>query len=82
MSYPLGAVILEPGSSVKHKTGSWRTKRPVHDESKCNRCGLCWVYCPESAVNPDDFSVDLNYCKGCGICANECPVKAIEMVEG
>lgn len=81
---PIGAVVLEPGSSVQYKTGSWRTLRPVYDKSKCNKCGLCWVYCPEGSIVPMEdgfFKVDLDYCKGCGICAKECPVKAIVMIE-
>ncbi|MDK2384563.1 MAG: 4Fe-4S binding protein, partial [Candidatus Korarchaeota archaeon] len=53
------------------------------DESKCVKCGLCWMYCPDSVYRWDGESVpvpDLDHCKGCGICATECPTKAIEMV--
>lgn len=81
---PIGAVILTPGSSVQYKTGGWRTFRPVYDRAKCNKCGLCWVYCPDAAISikEDGFcEFDLDYCKGCGICAKECPTKAIAMVE-
>lgn len=64
------------------KTGDWRTFRPIIDESKCRRCLLCWVYCPEGCVERlegDKIRIDLDYCKGCGICAHECPAKAIKM---
>ncbi|PIN85983.1 pyruvate synthase [Candidatus Woesearchaeota archaeon CG10_big_fil_rev_8_21_14_0_10_44_13] len=77
---PIGAVITRPGSSVKNKTGSWKEFRPVRDEKKCIRCGFCWMFCPDNAIN-EKFEADLDYCKGCGICANECPVKCIAMVK-
>lgn len=65
------------------KTGSWRTFRPEVDYSKCTRCTLCWIYCPDAAITrreDDSPQIDYDYCKGCGICANECPVKAITML--
>ncbi|MGB9713466.1 MAG: 4Fe-4S binding protein [Candidatus Bathyarchaeales archaeon] len=64
------------------KTGFWRTFRPEIDYSKCTKCTLCWVYCPDAAIErqqDDSPKIDYDYCKGCGICANECPVKAIIM---
>lgn len=82
IEFTLGAVIREPGSTIKNKTGGWRAMRPVLDQSKCVRCGTCWMYCPEGAIKKDEkgnFVIDYDYCKGCGICANECPVKAIKM---
>lgn len=81
---PIGGIILEPGSTVEYRTGDWRLFRPIIDYSKCIKCLLCWIYCPEPAiVRKDDDSVEVDYyhCKGCGICASECPVKAISMVE-
>lgn len=81
MQLRAGAVITEPGSSIRHETGSWRTFRPVVDVGMCNGCGLCWLYCPDMAViKGKPASIDYRYCKGCGICANECPQKAIEML--
>lgn len=82
-SLPMGAVIIEPGSSVKYKTGDWRAFKPVVDKTKCVNCLLCWIYCPDSAIIRREKWVEVNYehCKGCGICAHECPTKAIEMVE-
>ncbi len=92
---PIGAVITEPGSSLKYKTGDWRVMRPIIDQEKCVRCRTCWVFCPDGAImevkkpyrtkagREYDVSYEINYdyCKGCGICAHECPVKAITMVE-
>lgn len=78
---PIGAYIDKPGTAAANKTGGWRTYRPVTDPSKCNKCKLCWIYCPDnSRVEIEThYDVDLDYCKGCGICAHECPKKAIEM---
>ncbi len=67
-----------PGEGAAGKTGSWRVFRPVVDREKCNACGLCGIYCPDSCIDAD-LNVDLEFCKGCGICANECPKKAIAM---
>ncbi|HWQ67518.1 MAG TPA: 4Fe-4S binding protein [Methanospirillum sp.] len=61
------------------QTGSWRVFCPVVDKERCNRCGLCWLYCPDAVIDRD-LNIDLIFCKGCGICANECPKKAIAMV--
>jgi len=79
----MGAVVTEPGSSVKYKTGDWRAFKPLVDKTKCVNCLLCWIYCPDSAIIRREKWVEVNYehCKGCGICAHECPTKAIEMVE-
>lgn len=70
--------MSEPVEGASGKTGSWRTYRPELDRGQCNECGLCLLYCPESAIS-ENHVVDLRYCKGCGICANECPKKAITM---
>jgi len=64
------------------KTGEWRILRPEISQEKCNRCGTCYLYCPEGTMNFKGGSgpeVNLTYCKGCGICASECPRKAISM---
>lgn len=78
-----GCVITEPGSARAYRTGDWRTERPVVDRDKCNKCGLCYIFCPEGCIKEDSqgfFEADLYYCKGCGICAHECPQDAITMV--
>ena len=77
--YP-GMVINKPSNA---QTGSWRTRKPVLVEEKCNFCGLCATLCPEGvllATKETGWKPDLDQCKGCGICANECPRDAIEMV--
>jgi len=79
---PTAAMTPTP-TSLEYKTGKWRIERPVIDQSKCIKCILCWVYCPDAAINRgEDDSVEINYdyCKGCGICADVCPTKAIKLV--
>lgn len=64
------------------KTGEWRTYRPIIDIKNCNKCGFCYIYCPEGTIlfeKENGPIIDLIYCKGCGICANECPKNAIKM---
>ncbi|MFX0009483.1 MAG: 4Fe-4S binding protein [Candidatus Hermodarchaeota archaeon] len=63
-------------------TGEWRTFKPIIKEG-CNKCGICWMYCPEGTIKKKEdgsFEIDLQYCKGCGICAKECPTNNIEMI--
>ena len=79
----IGSVITEPGNAAQYQTGDWKSQRPVLDESKCNKCGLCYIFCPEGCIKQKTdgyFEIDLSYCKGCGICAAECPKTAITMV--
>jgi len=66
----------------KIDTGKWRTKKPVLNKEKCNRCGLCFLYCPVFSIEKKgkEFEITYDYCKGCGICARECPKNAIKMV--
>jgi pyruvate ferredoxin oxidoreductase delta subunit len=74
----MGAVITNPGNSAKNLTGGWRTLKPVKEKSKCTNCGICWQFCPDSAIN-EKFEINYKYCKGCGICAKECVFGAIKM---
>lgn len=73
------------GSSVKNKTGGWRTFIPRTDLKKCIGCGTCARVCPDSAVTmlkkkpKDQPQTNYDYCKGCGLCAAECPVQCIKM---
>lgn len=64
-------------------TGHWRLMKPVIDYSKCTKCRLCVIYCPENTIDlleGFDVRIDYDYCKGCGVCAQICPQKAIQMV--
>jgi len=81
LKFNIGAVITEPGSSTQNKTGSWRSLKPVVEKEKCIKCGRCWQFCPDNAINmgKEGAFVNYDYCKGCGICAMECPVKCIKM---
>lgn len=83
MIFNKGAIITEPGSTVKNITGVWRSMRPIIDKNKCDGEGSCWVFCPDNAVTIKNKKavVDYNYCKGCGICASVCPQKAIHMAK-
>jgi pyruvate ferredoxin oxidoreductase gamma subunit len=79
-----GCVVIKPGSACEYKTGDWKSQHPVYDYEKCNKCGLCYIYCPEGCIMQKDdgyYEADLYYCKGCGICAKECPKDAISMLE-
>ena len=65
------------------KTGEWRVFRPEIDTSRCNKCMLCWIYCPDGAIRKNDgkVTIDYEYCKGCGICSVECGARVISMVK-
>ena len=78
-----GGLVLEPGNSIAYETGSWRSRRPVVDATKCVRCLDCWIFCPDGSIilGEGSIDIDLKHCKGCGICAQECPQGAITMVE-
>ena len=80
----IGSIVIEPGNASQYQTGDWRSQRPIIDKSKCSKCTLCYIFCPEGCIEKDAegyFEANLFYCKGCGICAAECPKKAITMVE-
>jgi pyruvate ferredoxin oxidoreductase delta subunit len=81
---PEGISIIEPGSSVQFDVSAWRTHKPVIDQKKCTKCGMCWLYCPEPAIEIKEdgtYGIDLAFCKGCGICERACALKAITMVK-
>lgn len=64
------------------QTGKWRTRKPVMDNEKCVKCGMCLMYCPVNSIcrhEDGSFEICYDYCKGCGICAHECKKGAIEM---
>lgn len=80
----VGGIATEPGSARRYKTGDWRSQRPTYNHTRCLKCGLCQIYCPEGCIFENDegtFEASLFHCKGCGICARECPTRVIAMVE-
>jgi pyruvate ferredoxin oxidoreductase delta subunit len=80
--YPLGFMVTEPGCAAEYRTGDWRSQRPETDKSKCIKCGVCYLVCPEGAIvlaADGSYDFDLEHCKGCGICATECPRGVVYM---
>ena len=77
-------VIHRPQTSVKIKTGLWRTQRPVINYERCNHCWwICSSSCPDRVINIEQDNipvVDYDHCKGCMICVAQCPAHAIESV--
>jgi len=76
-------ILSKPAPGSAGLTGTWRVMKPVIDSSKCIKCGLCWLHCPDNVIEWKSNSIpeiDYAYCKGCGVCASVCPVKAIRMV--
>jgi dihydropyrimidine dehydrogenase (NAD+) subunit PreA len=59
--------------------------RPVIDEGKCVRCGMCMIACRDGAhraiaLDANRFpAVDDGRCVGCGLCSLVCPAYCIEM---
>ena len=80
---PTGGVV-EHDQQLRPRTGNYRTgMRPEVEFAKCVDCLLCWLYCPDSAielVGTRFAGFDLDVCKGCEICAEICPTGAIAMV--
>ncbi len=78
-------ITARPSSTIRNKTGGWRTYIPKTDYNKCIGCGTCSRVCPEKAVTMEAGDgkqkpkTNYDFCKGCGLCASECPVKAISM---
>ncbi len=73
------AIRRQASATLRH-TGSWRTERPEIELGKCKRCFLCYLYCPDAAIQLDDEAyphLDYDHCKGCMICSAECPTGAI-----
>ena len=80
----VGAMVSEPGNARQYKTGDWRSQKPTYDFSRCIKCAVCQIFCPEGCIEPNaegHYEANMYYCKGCGICARECWTKVITMVE-
>lgn len=77
-------LTAKAGTAKNYKTGSWRSLVPITDATKCIKCGICWVYCPDSSryqTQDGTYETNFDYCKGCGVCARECPTHCIVMQE-
>jgi pyruvate ferredoxin oxidoreductase delta subunit len=78
------AAIATASEGASGMTGMWRIQKPVMEEGKCNKCLMCWLYCPEAAIvrgKDGRIWITYEYCKGCGICSEVCPTKVIKMVK-
>jgi pyruvate ferredoxin oxidoreductase gamma subunit len=71
-------------TSVRVRTGLWRTVRPVIDYERCRRCHwVCSTLCPDAAISvraDQAPEIDYDHCKGCNICVAVCPSHAIRSV--
>jgi pyruvate ferredoxin oxidoreductase delta subunit len=83
---PKGALVTDaasgqvggyrPARNPTFKKFTTRTMRPVVDFSKCIKCTLCWLQCPDSCfdVMPDGmYDANMEACCGCGVCEAVCP---------
>jgi pyruvate ferredoxin oxidoreductase gamma subunit len=81
----VGCAVTEAGNTKLFRTGDWKSQHPVWDDSKCIKCGICSLFCPEGCISQNQegyFRGNMYFCKGCGICSHECWPQAIKMVEG
>ena len=75
--------ITAPPNTPLRRTGNWRVFKPIIDLEKCTQCWICFVRCPEGAIELDaeeNPHVDYDVCKGCLICVEECPTRAISKI--
>ncbi|MDD5312543.1 MAG: 2-oxoacid:acceptor oxidoreductase family protein [Dehalococcoidia bacterium] len=80
----VGCAVTDIGNTKRFCTGDWKSQHPEWDNTKCIKCGICSLFCPEACIHEQAdwyFRADLFFCKGCGICAHECWTQAIKMVE-
>ena len=80
----IGSIVTEPGNTRQYKTGDWRSQVPTYNFTRCIKCAMCQLFCPEGCIEQNDdghFEANLFWCKGCGICARECPTEVITMAE-
>jgi pyruvate ferredoxin oxidoreductase gamma subunit len=74
------ARISAGANSPLHRTGGWRTFRPMLVPDQCIGCWLCFVYCPDAVITmkgDDRPLIHYEHCKGCLICVEECPTGAL-----
>lgn len=61
--------IVDPGTSLVNKTGSWRELRPIIHHEPCTGCGVCVTFCPDAAIKRVDDRPD-----PIGVSADRAPV--------
>lgn len=72
-------ILSHANTAIRH-TGDWRFFRPEIDLTRCTRCGICILRCPDGAITHDAEgypAIDYDQCKGCLICATDCPLHLI-----
>ena len=60
----------------------WKKEKPVVDRDKCIKCGVCYLFCPDSAIKMVDegyFEADEDLCNGCGVSKSQCVTGCISM---
>ena len=78
--------LEQPAAARRQKGGTlqrFKARRPLVALDSCVNCLLCWLYCPDSAIELDGTTltgIDYRTCKGCELCVEVCPVGAIAMV--
>jgi pyruvate ferredoxin oxidoreductase gamma subunit len=76
--------VFGVATSVRVRTGLWRTMRPVIDRDVCRGCAwICSTFCPDGAIGVDATGaplIDYDHCKGCLVCVAVCPPHAIRAV--
>ena len=50
--------------------------KPVTDNDKCVKCGLCATLCPMGSIDPEDVSNVAGKCIKCCACVKKCPTGA------
>ena len=80
----ISCILLDEDRAQPFTEESTRSMRPTWDRERCIKCGMCYLFCPDAAIERDEegyFDMDPQYCKGCGICQRECWFGVIEMRE-
>lgn len=75
--------VHHTNNSINHSVADWRAEKPIFNEEHCIHCQFCWVYCPDTAIVPQDKKfghIDYVHCKGCGICVDVCPTNPKALV--
>ena len=52
--------------------------KPVINEEKCNKCGVCALNCKSQCINSKEQKIDYSRCVTCFDCTDKCAQKAIK----